>query len=360
MEIIKHNNDYKLWFANLKQTISQAQIKAASRVNYELLDLYWNLGVLIVEKQKTTQWGDKLLETLSDDLTKEFPDIKGFSKINLFYIKKWYLFYNQTDIIIPQLVEQFPEKLKSQKNENTLAFLVKQIPWGHNREIITKCKDLNQAVFYVIKTIQNSWSRAVLLHQIELNLFDRQGKAINNFDISLPKPHSDLAKQMLKDPYCFDFIEQQEPFHERQLQKALTDNLIKLLLELGNGFAFLGKEYHLEIEKNDYYIDLLFYHTQLHCYVVVELKTVKFEPEFAGKLNFYLAAVDTILKTDIDKPSIGLLICKEKNNVLVEFALRNVKAPIGVSEYQLTKIIPDNFKDALPTIEDIEKELNFE
>lgn len=232
-----------------------------------------------------------------------------------------------------------------------------QIPWGHHREIITKCKDINEALFYISETTKNNWSRAVLVHQMESGLYKRKGKALSNFETTLPKPQSDLAKELLKNPYNFEFLSLSEQANERELEDELINHLIKFLLELGNGFAFLGRQYLVRVEEQEYYMDLLFYHTRLHAYVVVELKIDEFKPEYAGKLNFYLSVIDDQLKTKDDQPSIGLFLCKKAGRLVVEYSLKNINKPIGVSEYQLTEKIPAALKGKLPTIKQIEKEL---
>ncbi|GAX61453.1 hypothetical protein SCALIN_C22_0167 [Candidatus Scalindua japonica] len=233
-----------------------------------------------------------------------------------------------------------------------------QIPWGHNITIISKCRNPDEAFFYIQKTIQNNWSRSVLTHHIESNLFKREGKAITNFKATLPKPQSDLANETLKDPYNFDFLTLTEKHNEKELENALVNHVTKFLLELGAGFSYIGQQYKLEVSGDEFFIDLLFYHVQLHCYVVVELKSVKFKPEFAGKLNFYVSAVDGTLKSEQDNATIGILICKSKNDTVVEYSLKDVHKPIGVSEYIITKNLPDEFKSCLPSIEEIETELN--
>ena len=335
--IIK-NNEYKEFFTLIKTEIQNAQIKASIAVNKELLKLYWNIAEMIIEKQKKSSWGDGILENISMDLKKEFPDLKGFSKRNLELMRKWYKYWNLEDSITKQLVSQ--------------------IPWGHNVIINQKIKNQKEAIFYVKKTIENSWSRNVLIHQIEFGLYERQGGAINNFKDKLPAVHSDLAIETLKDPYCFDFLTLTEDYNEKELENKLVENITKFLLELGQGFSYIGRQYKLEISNKDFYIDLLFYHVKLHCYVVIELKTGEFKPEFAGKLNFYVSAVDDMLaEKGIDKPTIGLLICKTKDNTIVEYSLKDIEKPIGVSEFKLTQFLPEEYKSALPSIEEIEAEL---
>jgi len=293
---------------------------------------------MIVAKQKESNWGDNLIEQISKDLKSEFPNMKGFSKTNLLYMKKWYLFWSDSNL--PQLVGEIFE-----------------IPWGHNREIITKCKSTDIALFYIQKTIQHGWSRAVLVHQIESKLYHREAKAINNFDAKLPPIQSDLTKASLKDPYCFDFLMLNEKHNEKELEDALMRHITSFLLELGSGFSFVGRQYRLEIGGDEFFIDLLFYHIKLKCYIVVELKTVKFKPEFAGQLNFYVSAIDGELKESNDNPTLGILICKYKNDTVVEYALNKIDNPIGVSEYELFDKLPQKFKSTLPSIEEIEAHL---
>jgi predicted nuclease of restriction endonuclease-like (RecB) superfamily len=355
------DRQYKDWLADLKHKVRNAQIKAALKVNAELLTLYWELGADLVAKQVNTKWGDGLIAQLSNDLITEFPEMKGFSRTNLMYIKKWYLFYAQSSGFVQQPVGQMEADEGSQPaiehSVQQVVALVTQIPWGHNIVIITKCKQLDEALYYVQNTLTHHWSRAVLVHQIESRLYQREGKAINNFDLTLPQPQSDLARQTLKDPYIFDFLRLTYDYNERDLENALVDHITRFLLELGAGFSYLGRQYHLEVGDQDFYIDLLFYHVRLHCYVVIELKTTQFQPEYTGKLNFYLSAVDDLLRSGEDQPSIGILICKDKNKTVAEYALRDIHKPIGVSEYQLTQSLPDDLKSSLPSIEEIEREL---
>jgi len=347
--------EYKTWLDELKEKFRRVQIQAIVKVNSTMLHFYWELGAGIVEKQKTSKWGDGVIQQLSKDLTLEFPNVKGFSERNIKYIRQWYLFYMSQNAIGQQTVAQF----QLIKNQN-FTDIISQIPWGHNILIISKCRHTEEAFFYAQMTIQNHWSRAVLAHQLESKLYQRKGKTINNFEATLPAPQSDLAKQMINDPYIFDFANLREKHDELELENALLSHITRFLLELGAGFSYIGRQYKLDVGGDEFYIDLLFYHVRLHCYVVVELKTTKFEPEFAGKLNFYVSAVDRILKTDRDSPTIGMLICKSKNNTVVEYSLRDIQKPIGVSEYLITKHLPDEFKSSLPSIEDIEAELNLD
>lgn len=338
-------NQYKNWLKDLKQNFQKTQIKAHIQVNSTLLTFYWQLGSDIIQKQKEFEWGSGFLEQLSTDLTAEFPTVKGFSYSNLRKIRRWVTFWEQ---VVP--------KLENEKGKQLVAKLT-QIPWGHNIAIIQKCKDTEEALFYVKNTFKNGISRAVLLHQIESGLYSRSSKAITNFENTLPPIQSDLAKQITKDPYNFDFLTITDTYKEKELEDALCQNITKFLLELGNGFAFIGRQYKLNVGSEEFRIDLLFYHLKLRCYVVVELKAVDFKPEFAGKLSFYTSAIDEKLKSEQDNATIGILICKSKNDLVVEYALKNINKPLGVSKYELTEILPKNYRSSLPTIEDIEKEL---
>lgn len=331
--------EYQDWLCSIKQQVQSARLRVALAANRQLIQFYWELGAQIAEKQRQSQWGDKLIPQLSVDLQKAFPDIKGLSASNLKYCLRFYLFYAIT-----------PATSFGQQP-------VDQIPWGHNILIFTKCTSVTQAQFYLTQTLEQGWSRDVLALQLKSKLHERTGKAITNFDRTLPAPQSDLAQQTLKDPYTFDFMAMTVPFNEQDVERQLTQHITQFLLELGKGFAFIGRQYHLEIAGNDYYLDLLFYHVTLKCYVVVELKNRRFIPEYAGKLNFYLSAVDSLLKRDDDQPTIGLLLCRDKNNIEVDFALRDMNKPMGVSEYHLVEALPDNLKGALPTVEEIEWDL---
>jgi len=370
---ITSNKEYKNWLAELKIKVRTAQLKAAVRVNKELLTLYWELGADIVSKQSDAKWGDRFLQQLSKDLVEEFPEMKGFSERNLKYIRQWYSFYaSTTNAIGQQPVAQITKQLVSQSpkvsnGEQTVdliskqaAALIRQIPWGHNIAIITKCKNIEEALFYIQNTIENGWSRSILIHKIESGLFQREGSSVNNFALTLPEPQSDLARQTIKDPYVFDFLSMTKDYNERDLESALVNHLTQFLLELGAGFAYMGRQIQINVGEREFFLDLLFYHTRLHCYVVVELKTVDFEPEFAGKLNFYIKAADKIFKSERDQPTIGILLCKKKDKLVAEYALSDIHKPIGVSEYQLTQSLPDSLKPSLPSIEEIEREFEAE
>jgi len=310
--------------------------------------------------------GAKLLNHLSNDLRTEFPEMKGFSVSNLKYCKRFYLFYSK--IIGQQLVDQLPldnskstYKMSANSPQTVGQFVKKitaQIPWGHNILIFTKSNNVDEALFYLKQCKANNWGRETLALQIKSDLYKRSGRAISNFKNTLPDSISDLAQQTLKDPYCFDFMTMTKPYVERDIENQLVKHITKFLLELGKGFAFIGQQYHLQVSKKDYYLDLLFYHTRLKCYVVIELKNSSFEPEYAGKLNFYLSAVDSLIKLTDDNPTIGILLCRDKDSIEAEFALRDIGKPMGVSEFTLVEQLPENLKSNLPSIEEIEQELN--
>ena len=350
------NKQYHLWLQDIKQRVRQAQLKAATSVNTALLEFYWRLGADIIEKQEQAVWGSGFLRRLSEDLMAEFPDMKGFSLNNLQYIKRWYSFYCGSLPNYGTARSTIAKQPESPIWQQPVAKLT-QIPWGHNLTIISKCDTVEQALFYVQKTIENNWSRSVLTHQIESDLFSRQGRAVTNFEKTLPTPQSDLAREIIKDPYNFDFLTLTENYTEHELEKGLIDHIAKFLMELGAGFAYLGKQVPLHVGERDFFLDLLFYHTRLHCHVVIELKVVEFEPEHAGKLNFYIKAVDEQLRGEGDKPTIGILLCKGKDKVVAEYALSDIHKPMGVSKYELTQSLPEELKSSLPTIEQIEAEL---
>lgn len=339
--------EYQEWLNDIKQRIVSVRMRMALAASRELTLFYWELGAMIAQKQAQSQWGDKLIAQLSADLQKAFPDIKGLSTSNLKYCLRFFQFYT---------TEQ-GEQLTVNPDLPFGQQPVDQIPWGHNIQIFTKCASVAEARFYMDQTLEQGWSRDVLALQLKSDLYARAGKAVTNFSRTLPSPQSDLAQQTLKDPYTFDFMAMTSPFNELDVERQLTQHITQFLLELGKGFAFIGRQYHLEVAGNDYYIDLLFYHVTLKCYVVVELKNRKFIPEYAGKLNFYLSAVDSLLKRNDDQPTIGLLLCRDKNNIEVEFALRDMNKPMGVSEYTLVEALPDNLKGAMPTVQEIENDL---
>lgn len=374
-DLIK-DSEFKQWLGDLKARIQQSQLRASIKVNSELLHLYWDLGKDIVSRQMESFWGSGFFEKLSKELKKEFPDMQGFSERNLYNIKRFYLFYSQDRENLHQLgakmddsnLYQLGAELKKIDIQSTINRLqlddnlenhpIFQIPWRHHVEIFTKCKSVQEAMFYVQKTIQNGWSRAVLMNFLDANLYKTQGKAVNNFDRLLPDIQSDLAKETLKDPYNFDFLTLSENYKEKELEDALVTNITKFLLELGQGFAFIGRQYPIQIGNKSRFIDLLFYHLELRCYVVIELKVGEFEPEHTGKLGYYVSAVNNQLKKDADNPTIGLLICKTKDNIEARYSLESSSQPIGISEYTLSELLPEDFKSSLPSIEEIERELN--
>lgn len=321
--------------SELKTKIQTAQIKAAVAVNTELIGLHWDIGNTILQRQSKEGWGTKVIERLSRDLKKAFPEMKGFSPRNLGYMKK--------------LAEIYTD-------EPILQQVVAKLPWGHNVIVLDKVDTLEKKLWYLQKAAEYGWSRNILGIQIETKLYERQAisEKITNFDQRLPAAQSDLAKQTLKDPYVFDFLSVGKEAHEREIENALVQHITKFLLELGTGFAFIGQQYHLEIGGDDFYIDLLFYHIKLRCFVVIDLKASKFNPQDAGQINFYLSAVDDLLRHPSDNPSIGILLCRDKNKLVAEYALKDINKPIGVSSYQLVESIPEPLKTSLPTIEELE------
>lgn len=336
-EIIDPKSYAKL-LQQIKTDIQQAQLRATLSVTKELTLLYWRIGKTLSAKIEQEGWGAKTITKLAKDLAAAFPGVAGFSLRNLHYMRKFAESYG----------------------EENYATVVAQIPWGHNIALLEKLGDLQERLWYAQEAIKNGWSRSVLGIWIESNLYQRQGKAITNFKHTLPDPRSDLAEQALKDPYNFSFLTLDGKFREKELEQGLIDHIQKFLLELGHGFAFMGRQYHLEVGGKDYYIDLLFYHVKLRCFVVVELKATEFDPRDAGQMNFYLSAADDLLRHPDDKPTIGLLLCKTKDNLTVEYALRDIKKPIGVAGYEtkLVESLPKNLKGSLPTIEEIEAELS--
>lgn len=328
--------NYTALLASIKERIQSAQVRASLAVNNELVLLYWGIGNEITRRQKEEGWGTKVIDTLARDLKRSFPDMQGFSLRNLKYMKAF--------------AEAWPE-------EAIVQAPLAQITWYHNITLIHKVKNAEERLWYAAQAIQNGWSRNVLVIQIEAGLFRRQGKALTNFQRTLPAPQSDLAQQLLKDPYNFDFLTLSVDAHERDLERGLLAHLRSFLLELGVGFSFVGSQYPLEVAGEDYRIDLLFYHLKLRCFVVIDLKGGAFKPEYTGKMNFYLAAMDDLLKHPSDQPSIGLILCKSKKELVVEYALRNTTTPMGIAEFQYLEKLPEELKGSLPTIDEIEAEL---
>ena len=327
---------YGPFLEDLKARIQTARVKAALAANREMVLLYWDIGRRILEQQAKKGWGARVVDRLAGDLGRAFPEMKGFSPRNLKYMRAF--------------AEAWP-------SESFVQQAAAQIPWFHNCAILEKVCGPAAREFYIRAAIEHGWSRAVLVHQIELDLHERQGKAVTNFDRTLPPPQSDLARQALKDPYVFDFLSLADDARERELERGLVEHIRKFLLELGVGFAFVASQHHLEVDGEDFYVDLLFYHLHLRCFVVIDLKMESFKPEFAGKMNFYLSAVDAQLRRPDDQPSIGIILCKTRRKLIAEYALRNTRTPIGVSEYQLTRSVPAEFKSSLPSIRELEQEL---
>jgi predicted nuclease of restriction endonuclease-like (RecB) superfamily len=371
-KLIKLDTEYKEWLSELKQRIRQIRLKAAVRVNSEMIDLYWSIGADIMEKQAENKWGSGVIPQLSNDLLKAFPAAEGFSKRNLGYMKKFYAFYSN-NVMLQQPVAKIGDsfkinlqqpvaKIESKDDTCPDVMPIRQIcslvPWGHNIYIFTVSKSIDEALFYLQQTIDNAWSRAELKRAIADELFSKRGKAPNNFIAILPEAQSELAREITKDPYNFDFVSSslRQGYKETELEDALTSNATRLLMELGKGFAYVGRQIVLPVGKKRLKLDLLFYHLLLHCYVAVDLKTDEFEAKDLGQLGLYISAVNHIHKTEQDSPTIGLLICKNKDNTIAKWALEGASHPIGISEYELSELLPENYKSSLPTIEEIEEE----
>lgn len=335
--------EYASTLAELKKQIQESQIRAVTAVNKELVRLYWAIGRTIVERQKQSGWGTNFIEKLAKDLQNAFPGVEGFSRANVFYMRSFFLTYEK----IQQAVGQFD------------SLPIFNIPWGHNIVLMQKVKEDDERLWYASKSIEHGLSRSMLDTWIKSDLFRREGKAVTNFNKTLPAPQSDMAQQAFKDPYVFDFLTLHENHIERDIEEGLVSHIQKFLLELGQGFAFLGRQYPLEVDGDQFYADLLFYHVKLRCYVVIEIKVRTFKPEDAGQLNFYLSAVDDKLKHENDNPTIGILLCKSRSKVKAEYAFRHIFRPIGVAEYEtmLTKALPKELKSSLPTVKEIEEEL---
>ena len=333
--MLMSNDSYFQVLKDIKVRILNAQYKAVLGVNHEQIMLFWSIGKVIVEN---SQYGSGFVENLARDIKSEFPNAKGYSVRNLRYMRRFYeMFADFENLQVP----------------------LADLTWYHLQTLMDKVSDRDVFLWYVNKTIENGWSRNILVHQIEIKLFERQVLAdkSTNFERTLPSPQSELARDTLKNPYVFDFIEMRDGIIEREIESELVANIAKTIMELGTGFALCGNQYHMTVGNEDYYIDLLFYNTRLHCFVVVELKTGKFKPEYAGKLNFYLSAVDDNLRHENDNPTIGILLCKEKDKMTAEYALRDINKPIGVSEYKLSDFVPQELADTLPSAEDIEKRI---
>lgn len=355
-KLIKTDAEYSRWIQELKERYRSSQIKAATQVNREMLRFYWSLGRDIVARDAENIYGSSFYRNLSQDLKAALPEAEGFSRQNLQYMKKMYLLYSELSTNCQQVVGNSESEICPQ----AVGDFIFSVPWGHHRTLIDKYFEKGEreiALFYAHKVVEEGWSRNVLKSFIDTSLHMRQGKALTSFTRLLPAPDSELAQELTKDPYIFDFTEMTEPYKERELKKALMANLSRFLLELGSGFAYVGEEYRLKVGHTEQFIDLLFYNIKLHAYCVIEVKTGTFGAGDIGQLGTYMTAVNHILKTEQDNPTIGLLICKDKDNVLAQYALESSSQPIGVAEFQLTKFIPDEFKSSLPSIEDIELEL---
>lgn len=356
------DKDYSDWVADLSKRYRSSQIKAAVAVNEELLRFYWSLGHDIVERQDENKYGRGFFKALSSDLKAVLPEAKGFSVRNLYYIRDFYMMYKE---ILPQIGAKSPMQNSTQSCEKDVESNLPQLganlfrlPWGHHKLLIDKyISHPHIALFYAKEAVDNGWSRAVLDHMLDTDLHLRQGKAISNFNLRLSQPAGDLAQELTKDPYIFDFTNLTEPYQERELKEALLAEITRFLLELGEGFAYVGKEYRLKVGETEQFTDLLFYNLKLRCYCVIEVKVTKFEPGHLGQLGTYVTAVNHLLKTEQDNPTIGLLVCKTKDNVLAQYSLEGYNLPIGISQYQLEKLLPANFKSTLPTIEEIETKL---
>jgi predicted nuclease of restriction endonuclease-like (RecB) superfamily len=348
---------------DLKTRIRAAQVKAVLAVNRELIQLYWDTGRIIVERQQRDGWGAGVIERLARDVRRAFPGLQGFSRTNLFRMRAFYLAYADSAAKVPQPVGQLgvPKvpQLVGQLAEAAAPPILAEIPWGHNVTLVEHLKDAAERLWYARAAVHNGWSRALLAVQIESDLHGRQGHAVNNFAATLLPPQSDLAQQVLKDPYIFDFLALGEEAHERDLERELLRHVEKFLLELGVGFAFVGRQVAFEIGGKDYSIDLLFYHLRLRCFVVIDLKMRDFEPEFAGKMNFYLSTIDDQMRHPEDRPSVGLILCKARNRVIAEYAVRDIQKPIGIAEWQtrLVKSLPKQLRGSLPSIAELEAEL---
>lgn len=353
------DSDYASWIKELVKRYKSSQIKAAIKVNRELLRYYWELGKDIEEKQVENKYGSKFYATLSRDLRHEMPEVEGLSETSIRYAKRFYSLYSQQFRILPQVVEESGESNSSQLEERLYTDLF-SVPWGHHRYIIDKCSDdSNKALFYIRKTIENGWSRDVLLNALSTKLYERNGKALTNFNNTLPEIDSDLAQELTRDPYDFSFTGLRGKYNERKLKDTLLTNITNFLLELGTGFAYVGKEYRLQIAEKEKFIDLLFYNLNLSCYVVVEVKIGEFDFADAGQLGGYVVACNHILRKEgRDNPTIGLLICKQKSNTLVQYALESSSQPIGISEYELEKLYPEKVEGTMPSIKEIEENLD--
>lgn len=357
-KLIKVDKNYKKWIADVSKRFRESQLKAAVKVNEEMLHFYWTMGRDIVKMSNEAKYGSRFYNTISADLKDIFPGIKSFSPTNLKYMRYFYEMYPTVESC-HQLADELGRKEKRQQvaDESDLS-LIFRIPWGHHMFLLDKCKgNQEKALFYVKKTIENNWSRAVLQNQVSSNLYEREGKALTNFAQTLPAIQSDLAQAITKDPYNFDFLTMQETYNEKELKDALLNDVSNFLLELGTGFAYMGREVRLVVGEKEKFLDLLFYNTKAHCYVVVEVKAGDFDSANAGQLGTYVVAVNHQIKTEHDNPTVGLLVCRGLDRVEAQYALESSSQPLGISSYELSKLVPEKFKGSMPTIEEIEAEL---
>jgi len=351
-------NDFTLLLTEVKQRIQLAQTQAVLAVNSELVRLYWGIGRIIDARQKLEAWGAAVIPRLARELKNEMPELKGFSERNIGRMIAFYREYPDPSAFLPQAAAKISSPLKMpQPAAKSGSVPLWSIPWFHHVVLMEKVKDIPTRCWYMEQTLANGWSRNILAMQIEARAHARHGKALSNFALPLPEHQSDLVQQTLKDPYIFDFLTLTEPFHERELETELVRHLEKFLLELGQGFAFVGRQYKLDVGDEEFYIDLLFYHLRLRAFVVIELKKGKFRPEYAGKLNFYCNVVNDHLKHPADQPTIGLILCQERSRLLAEYSFAGIDKPIGISTYELTRALPKELRSALPTVEEIEAEL---
>lgn len=346
-ETLTKDKAYRDWIADISTRFRQSQLKAAVKVNGEMLRFYWTMGRDIAEMSKNAKYGSQFYKTISSDLKEIFPNVNSFSITNLKYMRYFY--------------ELYPEvENRQQLDDDFDTNLIFCIPWGHHMFLLNKCKgDQRKALFYIKKIVENNWSRALLQHHLDLNLYEREGKALTNFDKTLPTIQSDLAQAMTKDPYNFDFLAIREDFDEKELKNSLVSDVSDFLLELGKGFAYMGREVRLAVGETEKFLDLLFYNTNAHCYVVVEVKAGNFDSSYAGQLGTYVVAVNHQLKSEQDEPTVGLLVCRGLDKIEAQYALESSSQPLGISSYELSKLIPDKFKGSMPTIQEIEEELTF-
>ena len=354
--IITIDSEYIEWLKAIKQQIRSTKIRMIKTANTELIHFYWRLGQIISLKLKEQNWGDKVINKLSIDLRNEFPDMQGFSRQNLYYSKNFYEFYARQMHISPNnsIVPQVEGQLQIADNYK----IIFDIPWGHQKVIISKAQNIEEALFYAHQTLSNSWSGSILENQFKQQFYEHYRQGQTNFSQTLPALTADMAQEVVKDPYWFDFVSVSQKARERDIEKQLVTHITQFLLELGKGFAFVGEQYCLNLNNKEYFCNLLFYHIPLRAYVVIELKNGNFKPEHLGQLNFYQNLINNTLRGEYDNPTIGMLLCRDKDRIEVEYALQNISSPIGVSEFNVKELLPENLKSKLPTVEEVEEELN--